>query len=120
LATSGSFLQRLVDQAQHLARLGMSAEGGFGEHQLVVHGNFEASAGRRSQFERPQPDLMQLQKLGRQTDGPIGVVSGDAVFDTDHVHRNSASGWEYTASRRHLRNRSPSPRPGDFGRPGLV
>jgi hypothetical protein len=41
---------------------------------------------------------MHFQKLGRQTDGPLGVMSGGAVFDAHDIHLESLSGEEYTAS----------------------
>ena len=84
--TLGPLSKGLFDQPEHLARFRMAAKGRFGEEQRTVQRDFKAPARRGHQLERPQPNLVNSQQLGRQTDGPVRVVSGDAVFDADEVH----------------------------------
>lgn len=51
--------------------------------QVFVDGDFEGAAAGRDQHQRRDRVLLLLQQPGRQTDGLVGVVSGDAVLDCD-------------------------------------
>jgi len=74
----------------------MTAESLLREHQLPVDRDLEPPPGRRDQLDDLQPRLQRFQQLGRQTGGAFGVVSDDAVFDSDGWHR-AAPADEYNA-----------------------
>ena len=84
--TLGSFPKCLTHQTEHLAGLGMPAEGGLGENQPPVDRDLEAPSVRRDDLHRRKLCLERLQQLGRQTGGPLGVVSDDAVLDAHGGH----------------------------------
>lgn len=54
----------------------------------AVDGHLERPTGSRDQSEFLHPALFLFEDLGRQTDGPVGVVSGNAVLDLD-LHKQS-------------------------------
>jgi len=68
-----------LDQADHLARCGVSAHGLFRKHALAVHFDVEDTAGGLDElYLRVREGAADL---GRQTGGPGFVVSNDAVLD---------------------------------------
>src|SRR5438270_13060586 len=66
-----------------LAVLGMAFRGLFGEDEVAVDRHFEHPAPGRDQGQLGDGAGVVRQELGRQTDGPVRVVSDHAVFDAD-------------------------------------
>src|SRR5687768_5484735 len=62
----------------------MPAEPFLREHQLAVHGDFEAPAARGPQGPARNVVREFIQQRFRQTDGLWKVVSNDAELDLDH------------------------------------
>jgi hypothetical protein len=72
-------LEGLLD----LAVLGMAFRGLFGEDEVAVDRHFEHPAPGRDQGQLGDRAGVVRQELGRQTDGPVRVISDHAVFDAD-------------------------------------
>lgn len=75
----------LTEQSDHLAGVGVAPGGGLGVHELVVQRDLEPAARGRHQPEVGDDRRPSAEDLGRQTGGPLDVVSGDAELDGDGV-----------------------------------
>ena len=53
----------------------------LGIHQAPVHRHLKTATIRGDEGERGDLELVRLQQVGRQTDGPVRVVSNRAVLD---------------------------------------
>src|SRR5260370_37525908 len=73
--------QGLLDQPQHLARLGVASQSLLGEDPAPVHIHLEYASGGLDEFDLGV--WVYLPNLGRQTGSPRLVVSNDAVLDGD-------------------------------------
>jgi hypothetical protein len=74
-------LKIIFHQARHLAFFGVAPGLLFGINQGAVHVHFKAPAVRGDQADRFGFGLVLLQQFGRQTGGPVGVVSDRAVLN---------------------------------------
>lgn len=82
----------------------MPSQGELREHRLTVESDLEPPAVGRDELDRLQPRLEGLQEIGRQTGGPLSVVSNGAVFDADPDHRfRSLLGLERSISWAHAK-----------------
>lgn len=75
--------ERGLNQRADLARFGEAFQLELAEDEPIIEGDFESTLTSRAERHvdhdrRPGPE-----DLGRQTDGLLQVVSGDAVFDRD-------------------------------------
>src|SRR5207244_5929872 len=66
-----------------LAVVGMAFLGLLGEHEVAVDHLLEHTTAGGDQGQLGDVTGAVRQELGRQTDGPVRVVSDHAVFDTD-------------------------------------
>ena len=80
--------QGLLDQPQHLARLGVASQSLLGEDPATVHIHLEYASRGLDEFDLGV--RVSLPNLGRQTGGPRLVVSNDAVLDR-HLHSVNVS-----------------------------
>jgi hypothetical protein len=71
----------LLDQSQHLARLGVTAQALLREDPTPVNFHFEHAARRLDELDVRV--RISLADFGRQTGGSGFIVSDDAVFDRD-------------------------------------
>lgn len=68
----------------------MSPDGFLREDALAIEADIEHAAGRRNQLRFALRKM--LLQLGRQTGGPLLIISNDAVLDDDaHGHRGGKS-----------------------------
>ena len=72
-------LEGLLD----LAVVGMAFLGLLGEHEVAVDHHLEHTTAGGDQGQLGDVTGAVRQELGRQTDGPVRVVSDHAVFDAD-------------------------------------
>ena len=63
--------------------VGMALRGLLGEHQVAVDHHLEDPAAGGDQGQLGNAAGVVRQELGRQTDGPVRIVSDHAVFDAD-------------------------------------
>src|SRR5260370_13826962 len=76
--------QGLLDQPQHLARLGVASQSLLGEDPAPVHIHLEYASGGLDEFDLGV--RVYLPNLGRQTGGPRLATSKDAALHR-HLHR---------------------------------
>jgi hypothetical protein len=69
------------DQNLDLTRLDVPVRVQFRIDQVSVHGNLETPAIRRDQRQRFNLGLKFSQQFGRQTGGPVQVMSNGAIFN---------------------------------------
>lgn len=76
-----------LNQLQDLAFFRKASELHLAEQQLVIHRHLEAPLAPAAQGHLDQDRRPGSGDFGRQTDGLIEVVSGNAVLDRDPVFR---------------------------------
>lgn len=79
-------LHPLPEQPEHFPRFGVPSGGQLAVDQPAVHADFEAATVGGDQPDRFDVGFEFLEQFGRQTDGPVGVVSDRAVDDFDFDH----------------------------------
>lgn len=85
LVTVGRRTESRGNEVMNLAPVGVPLEGGLGEQQLAVEGDFEATAGARQQRRPRHPGRPRGEEFSHQTGGSFGVVSDDAELDYEFV-----------------------------------
>src|SRR6266508_4796026 len=77
----------VADEPDHLTRLGVPPGGHLRVDEVTVHRHLEAALGAGHQLDPLDDGRPPMQQLGRQTDGPVDVVSRDAELDQEPVTR---------------------------------
>jgi hypothetical protein len=77
------------EDRRYLAGLGVSSGGQLAVDKLAIHAHFEAASVGGDDPDGFDFGFEFLQQVGRQTDGPVGVVSNRAINDFHFDHGSS-------------------------------
>lgn len=79
----------LMDQPNHLSRLGVTFGFKLGVYELPIYGDLEPSTFGRSKCECVDHVLELFEQVACQAHGPVSVVSDCAIDDLDLEHMPS-------------------------------
>jgi len=87
---NGQFLwlpsQFFAHRFNHFFALRVTAQLEFREDRFAIHADFKGAARAGDEGEGSDLRFVVLQQVGRETHGPVGVVSNGTVFDPDVYH----------------------------------